>query len=71
MALSRSKFGLYVIGNMHFLRSNSLLWNRLFIALRNAGCIDDGFPAFCAKHNVTQVIRIEFDSGNLIFEQLI
>ncbi|VDO24554.1 unnamed protein product [Onchocerca flexuosa] len=58
VALSRSKLGLYVIGNMHFLRSNSLFWNRLYIALADANCIGDGFPAFCIKHNVTQVIGI-------------
>lgn len=58
VALSRSKLGLYVIGNMHFLTSYSLLWNRLSIALTDAGCIGDGFPAFCIKHDVTQVIGI-------------
>ncbi|KAL3990928.1 AAA domain family protein [Acanthocheilonema viteae] len=56
VALSRSKFGLYMIGNMHFLKSNSQLWNRLCTALTDAHCIGDGFPAFCAKHNVTQMI---------------
>ncbi|KAM3727620.1 NFX1-type zinc finger-containing protein [Dirofilaria immitis] len=57
VAFSRSKLGLYVIGNMHFLRSNSLFWNRLNIVLASAGYIGDGFPAFCIKHNVTQIIR--------------
>uniref|UniRef100_A0A1I7VQA9 AAA_11 domain-containing protein n=1 Tax=Loa loa TaxID=7209 RepID=A0A1I7VQA9_LOALO len=57
VALSRSRLGLYVIGNMHFLRSNSLLWHRLCIALANADCIGVGFPAFCAKHDVTQIIH--------------
>ncbi|CAG9531456.1 unnamed protein product [Cercopithifilaria johnstoni] len=56
VALSRSKLGLYMIGNMHFLRSNSHLWNRLCIALEDADCIGNGFPAFCAKHDVTQII---------------
>uniref|UniRef100_A0A8R1TQL9 NF-X1-type domain-containing protein n=1 Tax=Onchocerca volvulus TaxID=6282 RepID=A0A8R1TQL9_ONCVO len=57
VALSRSRLGLYVIGNMHFLRSNSLFWNRLYIALADANCIGDGFPAFCKKHDVTQIIH--------------
>ncbi|VDK68727.1 unnamed protein product [Litomosoides sigmodontis] len=56
VALSRSRLGLYIIGNMHFLKSNSSLWNRLCAALTNADCIGDGFPAFCANHDVTQII---------------
>uniref|UniRef100_A0AAF5PM72 Uncharacterized protein n=1 Tax=Wuchereria bancrofti TaxID=6293 RepID=A0AAF5PM72_WUCBA len=56
VALSRSKLGLYVIGNMHFLKSNSALWNRLCNSLSDADCIGDGFPAFCAKHDATQII---------------
>lgn len=43
---------------MHFLRSNSCLWNRLCTALADADCIGDGFPAFCANHDITQVIGI-------------
>nr|CDP92735.1 Bm7616, isoform b [Brugia malayi] len=56
VALSRSKLGLYVIGNMHFLKSNSALWNRLYISLSDVDSIGDGFPAFCAKHDATQII---------------
>lgn len=42
---------------MHFLRSHSALWDRLCTSLVDAKCIGDGFPAYCAKHNVTQVLR--------------
>uniref|UniRef100_A0A158Q7X7 AAA_11 domain-containing protein n=1 Tax=Elaeophora elaphi TaxID=1147741 RepID=A0A158Q7X7_9BILA len=58
VALSRSKLGLYVIGNMHFLRtaSTSSLWDRLYTALVDADCFGNGFPAYCIKHDVTQII---------------
>ncbi|XP_065567081.1 uncharacterized protein LOC136031433 isoform X2 [Artemia franciscana] len=54
--LSRAKHGLYIIGNMECLKSQSELWNRIYTTLNNMNEIGNQLDLVCQVHDtVTQV----------------
>lgn len=59
VALSRARYGFYMIGNMDVLTHFSKLWRKICNSLIYEKCIEDAFPAYCAVHDRLQVIFVD------------
>lgn len=58
VAQSRSRCGLYFIGNK-FTFSNSKTWSKLLECIESVGCIDDRLPLQCPIHSAQSVVYAE------------
>ncbi|VDD86233.1 unnamed protein product [Enterobius vermicularis] len=65
VALSRARYGFYMIGNMDVLTHFSKLWRKICNSLIYEKCIEDAFPAYCAVHDRLQVIFVDLNSDFL------
>ncbi|GFN85330.1 nfx1-type Zinc finger-containing protein 1-like [Plakobranchus ocellatus] len=50
VALSRAKKGLFVVGNLELLSSQSKLWNKILDTARLGGSVGNGLPVVCQNH---------------------
>lgn len=71
MALSRSRIGLYVIGNFDLLRKFShkcKLWQQVIKMMENNEALGKGLPLFCRNHKLTRMLAVHSEDFDKVPE---
>ena len=50
MALSRARYGLYILGNADDLSSHSAEWRKIIEHLKRSDALGDAIPLACQRH---------------------
>ena len=62
VSLSRAKQGFYAIGNFHFIRKHSILWESIISDVERRECLGEALPLYCHNHpNITYAAKLPSD----------
>ena len=62
VSLSRAKQGFYAIGNFHFIRKHSILWESIISDVERRECLGEALPLYCHNHpNITYGAKLPSD----------